>query len=157
MIKIFFRNSNNINYLQCRNSLLELLSNVKVTVFGDSRFSLSRSGESKFALRHPCLLTRIFPHCGLFFPLRKAIALTCRRGNWTAERAASCWCHRKNITWDWERIFESGTFFFRNHQSIRVDYDGKNALDFFQQASFVFSTKNKYFWIGITCNSLLNN
>jgi len=100
----------------------------RVTVFEDSRFSLPYSGESRFTLRHPCLFPEIFSRCGLrlfFHPRGKPLPWGAATEIEQFERAASCWCHRKNITRDWERIFEFGYAFFKNHWSIRVDYDGK--------------------------------
>lgn len=61
-----------------------------------------------------------------FPPLRKAIALTCRRGNWTVRTSrvvvASSKKHHARLGKNfWVRY----AFFFRFHWSIRVDYDRK--------------------------------
>jgi len=141
-------NSLNLWY---RNSwfLLELLSNYSLSYgFWRPRFSLTCSGESRFA-RHPCLLPEIYILAAvtvLFSPSRKAIAVTCAVEIEQFERAASRWCHRKNITRDWERIF-----FFFNHRSIRVDYDGKNVLDFFNKFYLLFSQINIFGFV-LTCS-----
>lgn len=74
--------------------------------FSRDIFWLRSSSSSSFFLLHP--LSREKP------------------SSWRAaaeieqfERAASCWCHRKNIMRDWKGIFEFSKFFLEDHRSIR--------------------------------------
>lgn len=150
-----------VNYLQYKNLLLELSSNVKVTVFGvrSSRFSLSGSGESKFALRHPCLLTGVFPHCDLrlFFPWGKPCRdVPPRKLNSSNEPRRACVIEKTSREIGKE-FLNPVRFFFRNHRSIRIDYDRKKCARLFQQVFVCFFAKINIFRLVLTCNPLLNN
>lgn len=139
-----------VNHLWCKNSSLELLSGssynfrrLRLEILSTVLRRIEIRASSSLSSSGNILLLQSSP---FFFPSRKAIALTCRRGNWTVRTSRAVGVIEKTSREIGKEFLSPIRFFFQNHWSIRVNYDRKKYTRLFRQASFAFFV-NKYFWI----------
>lgn len=156
-IKISVRDGGNVYWLSSLEKfVIGIIIQFKFSVPEVRDSLLSCSGESSsiilvFFPRYFLTAVSVF----FFLPRGKPLPWRAAAEIEQFERAASFWCHRKNITRDWERIFEFGTLFSKPPvNSTRLRW--KKCARLFQQLCLLFSQIN-IFEFALACSFLLNN